>query len=236
MCERWCGAQDALLAADGPRRLVWLLAPGAPPPQLLGALGALRVFCASVGGPHGDSTPNPRRRGSVAGAGGEAALLAYEPWLEPCRVRLGSLGTEQRLEAMVAAGLLPAAVRLVGEAVGGRGAAAEGAPSGSPCAAAGVSHQEREAVAARALGLLCGLAGCEGMRNGLRCAARTRVLGLGLWRSSAFPLQCAFPQGFPIKDADAVQHSCTRMLCELLASQAALKLTCLRSRSAGPRA
>lgn len=154
---------------------MWLLAPGAPPAQLLAALGALRVFCANVGGPRGDAKPNPRRTRSAAGASGEAAPLAYEPWLEPCRVRLGSLGTEQRLEAMVAAGLLPAAVRLVGEAVGGRGAAAEGAPSGGPGGGgvggpAGVSHQEREAVAASALGLLCGLAGCEGMRDGLRCA------------------------------------------------------------------
>ena len=155
---------------------MWLLAPGAPPAQLLAALSALRVFCANVGGPRGDSKPNPRSKRSAApaaGSSGQAAQLTYEPWLEPCRVRLGSLGTEQRLEAMVAAGLLPAAVRLVGEAVGGRGAAPEGVPAGSPDGgiSASVSYKDREAVAASALGLLCGLASCEGMRDLLRCAS-----------------------------------------------------------------
>lgn len=193
-----CVAQDALLAADGPRRLVWLLALGAPPPLLLAALGALRVFCAGAGGPRGDpgaksgSAPTASKPPPPAPAvlqDDAAARHSGEPWADSLGFRIGSLGSEARLEALVIAGLLPAAVRLVGEAVAARG------PGGPECAAgsawgrtgtdpvgalavAGQDLAEREAVAASALGLLGGLAGCEGMRDALRCACVSRAVSI----------------------------------------------------------
>jgi len=189
-----CWAQDALLAADGPRRLVWLLAPGAPPAVLLGALGALRVFCAGAGGPRGDA-PACAAPHVAPGAGRDASGVAPARqgcyWAEAglMAARSNSLGFEARLDALMAAGLLPAAVRLVSEAVDVPGlpgdAGACPAPAAAPAAceagaasaaAAQAPKATREAIAASALGLLGGLAGCKDMRDALRDAGLMAVL------------------------------------------------------------